>query len=741
MASAEGGRGPGAEKSRALDLVVPERGLLPSLSLVLRRLGRRGGGLVLGGLRGLAVLLGVLALVGAWVGLADAVRGLGSLLRLLREGHLFDAFSVSLGAVWAPSRELLGLATLFTTALGALVGGITQGVVLAGGGQLLLRVGVTDALLPARPSGGEGPELEAGRVTLLTLHGRPGVAVQVTWDPRGLLVGEEIELRARLVGREGDYLPSELEAFRGAGGELLVRRPWCRESGAHSGPLELGLFLPLLALPEELRASPLEARVEVLALREGQSSSRLEIPLRVHPEDPALGGLLEDPVPLALPEGSFRLLGEGEGERASCSVCGDLLERGEASGGEGGPDGEEETLASCEVLPVVHCDRCGARLHPECWDFVGRCATFACTGSPRPGPPPDELVPASGAAGPGGGLALRAEVLRSTDPPDLGLLPESSAALVATPVPRAPRSWQEFRPLALAKAALGMTAPVFLLLGAGLLGGPGAAGGLALLVLVGCLVIPGSLRSLARLPASWAGHHLARAFPQPGCRDFSPHLRLLQAEAFPRPRPEGGGLEVRGKLLVVGLRGHRLDLVARVRTGGGTYLAAAVEEARGIYGELRGRLLTAPLSRDQARALRFEILLPGDLVPAEEPGALPPLPGAEPRGGDPGEAPSRTRVGLRDVALELLVACEGELLSEADLATRWQALASGERPATPSSPLVRSQEIAPEDPACPLCGEEIAGARGRCARCRRQVHRICWDFVGVCPGCGFADQL
>ncbi len=49
------------------------------------------------------------------------------------------------------------------------------------------------------------------------------------------------------------------------------------------------------------------------------------------------------------------------GEHGNCEVCGNLLED--------------------QAVPLVECFDCKTRYHEDCWEFLGKCAIFACTGA------------------------------------------------------------------------------------------------------------------------------------------------------------------------------------------------------------------------------------------------------------------------------------------------------------------------------------------------------------------------
>jgi hypothetical protein len=250
---------------------------------------------------------------------------------------------------------------------------------------------------------------------------------------------------------------------------------------------------------------------------------------------------------------------------------------------------------------------------------------------------------------------------------------------------------------------------------------------LGVVILLGVLLIgaigvaiPGSMASLLRIPAVLAGPTLARAFPQEGSREYSMHLRVLRVEVSPGWRAQGGGIMVNGKVLVLGLPGFQLDWTLRVRTPEGGYLRAVLPEVRGIYGELRGTFRGEVFPCEQAEAREFSLQLSGF-------------------GGDTGG-----KVGGFPVAVEVLVSCEGEMLAEIDLPGEYLVLGEkrGDGPALVAKEFPVERDPAaikpPANVCCALCGDPVLHRIRTCRSCHHVGHLACWDFTGVCPGCGVA---
>lgn len=660
------------DKARALDLALPRSSpLLRPVRAGIRRLGDLGLRLA----RGLALLAALAMALGVALGLVEwvplAVRVLGLL--------------------WGSGGDApLRLAEAASLLLGTMVM-LAKVAVFGASGMLALQVATTRDFLPVahREPGRVG--LEGGEARRVDLHGTPGIAVLVGIRPRDAAPPPALELVARLVGGDGEYLPAARRAFEGEVGEVRVRRTLSREQLVAAAGREVGLFLPLAALTSGSLAGDRDLEVELLAFAPEGFQGRALLPLRLPPAPPpAAGG----------PTEGVRLLEAGGASEARCGVCGEQL----------GPAPGE--LACCE--------RCQAPHHLECGRFLGSCSRFGCEGRLGTGAAPAEGASAPGDASP---LAPRAELVRLTDPPEAA----GDEALPVVTVPRAPRSPWELRPLAVAYAAAILSVP--LILGALLLwASPPAA--LALLALVAGVtwLQPRTLRNLAAVPLALAAPRLARAFPPAGIRDFSANLRLLRAAARTGRAREGGGVRLEGVLLVWGLEHQRLDLVLRLRAGGG-YLPAAHAAVRGVFGELRVRWTTEAITRAGPHALRFGLSLRGDA--AELPG------------------PPRVRV----LGGELLVACRGEVLAEMDLpvpfAPRQPVEEAAEEADEPPVSGGRARAVdptgAPEGEAerapCALCKEEPRRQVVTCYTCRHRGHAACWDFLGGCPRCGSSDGI
>lgn len=564
--------------------------------------------------------------------------------------------------------------------------------VLLSGGILGLRIGLGEVLLPAFRQDDTRLQVAHVQAEALVLRGRPGLGVFLTVQPLGLAAGEPVELVARLRDHQGSYLAASLEAFRGTQGELLVRREWTvppEAAGPEGEPQEVGLFVPLLAVDAGQRRV-LRGTVEVLLFSAGTFLAEGEVGVSVRLNDPAFRGLD------LLPEGPTRPLEEEleilveqvRAAEAHCQVCGDMLD--EADPG------------------LVTCTRCGTPSHGECWDFVGRCSTFACEGRARPGlAEARDPVPAPVAAP----ALARADVRRCTDAPTLP--DEVGLGAPGVPVPRQPATFWELRPAALLYAACLTVVP---LAGAAVLAAlsPGLFLLLVLAASAFALAIPRGAMELLLLPGALARPVLARAFPAPGIRDLSHFLRIRRVDLTARAE-DGGGARLEGLVLARGLERYRLDFGLRLRGPGG-YLTTSRPELTGVYGELRCLHSSAALEGEAAAPLAFWMELPGDALD------LPP--------GKP-----------VPVGFELLVSCDGEVLSEADGVGTFRPAAGGDvaRGGTAVPEPSADRDRLGRNVACGLCGDPVPNQVVTCRSCQHRGHAGCWEFLSICPRCGSPD--
>lgn len=558
----------------------------------------------------------------------------------------------------------------------------------------------------------------------LTLHRRPGQALylNLTWDP--LPPGTQVEMALRL-RRAGRYLPACLRGFRGRDGELLVRQ-LTADLPADSAYLEAGVFVPLRALELPDGVASLKVTAEVQLRIDGHLESLLEHPLELD-----LSHRAEAPEAVTTTEIELEAMATAlVAAEAVCQVCGDGL------------DGA-----------LVHCGACETPAHAECWDFVGHCSTFACEGQPREGAAP-QPAPADEAATPPADPAAalqvvspRASLRRITDHlPTLGvdagwelrcpsckvdrvtveegLCPDCGQQLVASTralmVPR--------QPPRLVETPLGATATAALIVLAPLLGLVGlvAAAPAVLFPLLGAAAVAASLdpRGLGRFllrPATRAGELLQRAFPPPGVRNFTPRVRLIGVEGSQGLLLEGGGVDLRIKLVSRGIRDKQLEVVFRLRGPDGRYLAARHPADAGVFGELQARHLLPAPEDAAARCHLVRVTLRADAAVVPE--------------------------GARGAELvgEVLVGYEGLVLAEGDFPVPWsppsqEFVADAGEPAVGTDDRIwqPGEDLGDQvgTKLCPLCGDELLKLASFCLNCRQRSHPACNEFLGRCASCG-----
>ncbi len=575
--------------------------------------------------------------------------------------------------------------------------------VFSSGGVLGLRVGLGEVLLPRWEPREKKVLVLRGVVDATVLQGRPGLAAYVSLEIPHEETSETTELVVRCLDHEGNYLPATRGAFRGAGGEFLVRRSWNRPPEETQGAAEIVVFVPLRAL-QWGAAAELKGALEVLVFHAGKYQSETKIPVSVFKSDPRFEGLVED-LPKLAPAASV-VVQPIEG--VTCPVCGDELDR--------------------RKVEPVSCVACDTPHHRECWDFMGQCSVFACEG--------DTARAFGDASAAAQSLAVsnssRSEVttrrsvrrVSTAFPFPKAIQKKSPLGLQYVSVPRASYSIWEFRPITLLyTASLAVLPFAFLILVA--LFSLKLLGAIAVFLASFALALPAGFMELLVLPGKLARPALARAFPARDRRDFSHFLRLRRVEqdgSLPT-----GGVSISGMFLVQGLYHHRIDVGLRLRSLTGEYIASARTDFSGVYGEIWATQRSEPLEEEQAHALEFRLSIPGDAMAGDLP-------------------------KIRQIAYEVLIFCEGEVLSEADGRAAFQEAPTQAGRKTTESGFsegppgwirpVRFPESDKELPAwdsknpCPLCNDRIGSMRVRCQACRRASHPGCWDFRGVCSSCG-----
>ncbi len=696
-------------------------------------------------------------------------------------GALLAAGS-ALVATWHSLNGLVGL--VFDGAHGALehfgplaesawgvVAGLFQATVTTGFAALTAQVARVDERLVLGGSTPSRVPIHEAWCEDLELHGRPGLAVYLSVEGDGLVRDERLELTLRLRTSRGDYLGSLLAAFRGTRGEFLVRSlspPW---SGGKDPFQDCGLFVPLRAVDLPPGTNRLRVTVEILVASAGEFLSQYDLKATLTPDEghPCRVRALPAPTSSTSGAGSDR-------DPAQDAGSADLLDPALASAD--APIVLEEVrvqVSSESLCPVcgdgldadsVQCSVCETPHHADCWAFAGRCATFACEGTPtaqleadrlpplEPSPEPAEptLAPSLPVPVPAGILPA---ALRRTTPPPAPVSPGSGWAIrcpdcraevttgpggrcpachsgpaevlpaVAVP-PLPPGLWQS--PMfALPAAAAVVLAPVAAAL-ALLAAFPIAATLLFGFASLPFLADPQAALRLLRVPLRYASGLLDQAFPTTGIRDASPRIRIASIQCRRHFLLEGDGTEAVVRLLVRGLAGRSLDVSLRLRGPDGAYLAAADPvRGRGVYGEFCIEYRTAPLEGGEPGCREVRLSIPSDLIRVP--------PGA----------------GANDLTAEVLVGCEGHLLSEADVRFPWAPVAkdfTAGRTASGTALEVgfggrdRALEPDPERLAeagvgwCPLCTDGLDRGAVRCRVCARRSHPRCWEFLAACPACG-----
>lgn len=526
---------------------------------------------------------------------------------------------------------------------------------------------------------------------VVTLRGRPGLAVYLSIHRDDLEDDERPDIVLRLRRAAGDWVGARLGRFRGPWGEARVRQRCPDHRHGHGLFLEVGAFLPVLAL--ELRPEDLGETLtaEALLFVDGESTAEVTLEVRV-PDSP-------DILPPALAAAADPLVefaaAPADLAGALCGVCGDVL-----------------------ADPMVTCGSCETAHHPECWAFVGRCSTYACEGLAEPRRPSLASAAEGAAEGSAGSHDLVwAESRRAVDVLGLARRRGAPVPFPTVHVPRRPGGWRRNRILRGTHLLVQGTLPFLPVVFLHEVGGLGVAA-IAFLAVLG------------RYGAEELGERFVRAldtymleFPRGDLRSFHSHLLLRHRDA----RWVGEELVVEALALARDLAAEDLRASARVRLGGGSYVRAAGEEGR--FGELEFRLRAGPVEIARARACRLEVRLPLAAALREAARAS----------------------GDRDAGLDLP---DGAVVVEVVLLVRDRVLAEIDAPLPPGplppadgppgdpaltlealTPLAASKEHAAGD-LCVLCLQAAGDRDPRCATCRGRHHPECQGFAGGCARCG-----
>jgi len=201
------------------------------------------------------------------------------------------------------------------------------------------------------------------------LRGRRGLVLSLSLRA-GYLQGKRLEVVARLRGPDGRYLRGQLRNYRGDLGEVRVRYTTQPIQNMVALFERIWMFVPMRALGLPPGTRGVELVAEVLVGVDGTTYAEAELPVSFRPLPEDFPHLLPEPAAGA-PEGApeegdaVQFLGDAPAApgASACGVCGDPLE------------GDVQ----------VRCDLCDAPHHPECWEYLGGCSTYACEGRPAAG--------------------------------------------------------------------------------------------------------------------------------------------------------------------------------------------------------------------------------------------------------------------------------------------------------------------------------------------------------------------
>lgn len=681
---------------------------------------------------------------------------LGRLLRLGVGGFALASFLLA-GALWLwlpfalwgsnPFLRGPGLASLgaFAECLVLVFGTFLASRVLRSLGSSSLRVFSYRDLFRLREDGNQEVLVDAFGFEDTVLGARSGGIGTFSLAPLGLEPEDRVEVRIRILDSEGRVLGAKGTHFRGAAGEYLVQAI-SPPLELREGPfLDLRVFLPLapLEFPEPARAGTF--RLSAIFFVGGNFRGETRHPIRLDP-----GRLLpgERALEEALTSEEFVQIesvssrGPQIAPGSSCQICGGGLEL----------EGE---------LPVCVCSQCWTPHHWECWEFAGRCSTFACQGEPES--PEDVRIEAPQArpeALPAGFQAPRRPVLfpkaedilagtwRAACPAcggEVDLQDEGRCAacqaLVLGPgdfqeIPSRPQSLVDLPVFALGAAGTTLARPLVPLLlgvlalawGVNQLFPEAEAVALLGLLFLGALGSGATLawilgpRNTTRIllgPIRRSAALVTRAFPYGGQISFQPEVQPLEGELAWEGSVSAGSLRLMGSLrfLEKDLGPRTPELYLRLRTPWGAHWKAAHPAFSGPYGEFLARvgLLVQGSARPRVRGVSFRIHPKAFAWPAA--------------------------VLKGDLWVEALLSLDGRVLALWDLRappilTGFRSMqVAGDEDLFRAKASVR-EACAKAGPGCSLCGESIREQASVCEACQLSSHPDCWEFCGACPACG-----
>lgn len=276
-------------------------------------------------------------------------------------GSLFAAVTIT-GLAWeARARLLVGPPLVALAAWGAAYK-MTAGLLPFAWDSLQMAMGAKVDLLDP-----DHAPVHDVRMRIVRINGRRAGVVEILVDTAALLPGDQVEVALALeeASVEGLML-ADHPSFRGPDGIFVARELSAPVGEDDSMDMTVAVVFPVRALviPKdatrlrgtgtvqlavgERSAGAFEFQWEFSVIDEDRQSMRARRHTRL-PQEVAS-------------DDEISVLAHESMAAGLCMVCGDELAGEDAS---------------------VRCDVCETLHHEECWDYVGKCTTYACGGSAR----------------------------------------------------------------------------------------------------------------------------------------------------------------------------------------------------------------------------------------------------------------------------------------------------------------------------------------------------------------------
>jgi hypothetical protein len=214
------------------------------------------------------------------------------------------------------------------------------------------------------------------RMRIVQINGRRAGVVEIIIDTAALSPGDQVEVALALHedSTEGPIL-ADHPSFRGPGGVFVARELSAPIGADDSMDMTMSVVFPLRALviPKDANRLRGTGTIQLAVGERAAGTFSFEWEIAVIEADRQTMQVRRPRLPAQAATAEEMAVVAQETAAGQCMVCGDELGDGD--------------------VPVC-CDVCDTPHHEECWEYVGKCTTYACGGAARrmaPGPAPDAV--------------------------------------------------------------------------------------------------------------------------------------------------------------------------------------------------------------------------------------------------------------------------------------------------------------------------------------------------------------